>query len=312
MSATPPPSIAILLATYNGMPDLTAQLESYAGQTLPPAAILVSDDGSDDGTRDAVADFATRHPALGVQVLDGPRRGAAANFLSLLMQVDPGIDMVALSDQDDVWLPEKLARGAASLGELPPAVPALYCGRTWECDAQLGNRRLSRRAGKRPSFAHALVQNIAGGNTMMLNAAALALLQRAGQGRPRVVVHDWWIYQMVTGAGGTVLFDDTPQVLYRQHGKNMIGANRGLSAQLRRLWLMMKGRLRRWNTINIRALRSAAAELTPESRALLDRFAAGRDAGIAGRLAMLRRTGVYRQGLSGQVSLYLAGLFGRL
>ena len=306
------PKIAILLATHNGMPDLSVQLESYVTQTLKPVRVMVSDDGSADVTRAIVTDFARAHPELGVILLAGPCRGAAANFLSLLAQVQNDIEIAALSDQDDVWLPEKLARGVAALQAAAADRPALYCGRTWECDEDLSNRRLSRRSGRRPSFAHALVQNIAGGNTMMLNRAAIHLLRSVSAARPRVVVHDWWIYQMITGAGGVVLFDEVPQVLYRQHDGNMIGANSGFAAQRRRLVMMLKGRLRRWNTINIRALERAAEHLTPANRALLARFDEGRNAGLAGRLAMLRDTGVYREGLGGQLSLYLAALMGRL
>lgn len=306
------PSIAVLLATYKGMPALTAQLDSFAEQTLRPQRVLVSDDGSDDGTPEAVEAFGARHPDLGVTLMQGPCRGAAANFMSLLARVPEDVDMIALSDQDDVWLPGKLERGAEWLARVADDQPALYCGRTWECDPDLGNRVKSRRAGKAPSFRHALVQNIAGGNTMMINRAGVALLRAASQSTTRVVVHDWWIYQMITGADGQVLFDEDPYVLYRQHGGNMIGANRGFRAKLRRFSLMLGGRLRRWNTINIRALKQSGAFLSEGNRALLERFAEGRNAGVFGRLGMLRATGVYRQGIEGQISLRLAALLGRL
>ena len=135
-----------------------------------------------------------------------------------------------------------------------------------------------------------------------------AAAARTGQ----VVVHDWWIYQLVTGAGGQVVFDDVPQMLYRQHAGNLIGANTGLRAKLRRLGMLVSGRFGDWNDINIAALRGVSDCLTPENHALLETFAQGRKAGFAGRLAMLRRTGLHRNGLAGQASLWLAAVLGRL
>ena len=71
------PAVAVLMATFNGAAHLAAQLDSFAGQSLPPRWLVVSDDGSTDATLEILADFASRHPAISVTVLHGPRRGAA-------------------------------------------------------------------------------------------------------------------------------------------------------------------------------------------------------------------------------------------
>lgn len=308
------PQIAILLATYNGADGLRAQLDSHAAQTVPPSLILISDDGSTDGTRAVIGAFAEAHPGLRVVLLDGPGTGAAQNFLNLLRHCPDGVDFAAFSDQDDVWLEDKLARGLAALraAGAGDARPRLFCGRSWECDATLRRRRLSPGLRRPPGFRHALVQNLASGNTMMLDRAGLALLRGASREAGELVVHDWWVYQMVAGAGGEVIFDPRPLLLYRQHGGNLIGANRGLRAKRRRLRMLFAGRFRRWNTINIAALRVSAHRLTAENREILQRFADGRDGPLPARLAMLRRTGLYRQGWQAQLSLYLAALLRRI
>lgn len=313
MNNSPTPKVAILLATYNGAPGLPAQLESYVAQSYPPALILVSDDGSRDTTSEIVHEFARTHPELNVQFVPGPRMGAAQNFLSLLRRVPAWIDHVALSDQDDVWLPDKLRRGVKALREVSDqAEPVLYCGRTWECDAGLGNKRLSRGLRRPATFRNALVQNLAGGNTMMLNRAALDLLQAASHEARKLVVHDWWIYQILTGVGGTVLFDDVPLLYYRQHDGNLIGANRGFGAKTRRLSMVLSGRFRRWNTVNIKALSASAHRFTAENRSILKSFAEERDRSVWRRLSMVWRTGLYRQGLQGNLSLYFAALLRRI
>ena len=198
------------------------------------------------------------------------------------------------------------------LAQVPADTPALVGGRSYVCDAELGHRRLSPLPRRPPSFQHALVQNFAGGNTMMLNRAGVDLLRAAAHEAGRIVVHDWWVYQIVAGAGGRVLFDPAPLLLYRQHGGNQIGANSGVEAKIKRLRWMLRGRFRRWNAINLAALRASAHRFTPENRALLEDFAHLQRAGLMERLRLLRRLGLYRQGMAGTLSLWTAAILGRI
>ena len=305
-------AVAVLMATCNGAEYLRAQLESLAAQSLPPRWLVVSDDRSTDGTRAILAEFAARNPAIALHLLDGPGRGAAANFLSLLRQVPAEAELVAIADQDDVWLPGKLARGADMLAAAGRGRPALLGTRTLVCDARLQGRRPSPRWNRPFGIRHALVQSVAGGNTMMLNRAAVSLAAAAAAEARQVVMHDWWLYQIVSGAGGQVLFDAEPQVLYRQHGANQIGANDGFRARVRRLLALVRGDFRHWNTVNLRALGASLHRLTPENRAVLADFARLQQAGAARRLTGLHRLGLYRQGKGGTASLWLAALIGRI
>ena len=304
--------IVILLATWNGAAHLREQLESFRIQTLHPTRLIVSDDGSRDDTRTILAEFAASDPGFVVDIIEGPRRGGAQNFLHLLQAVPLGTDFIALSDQDDVWLPDKIARGVRLLSRLPADRPALMGGRSYICDAELHNQRMSSMPRRSPSFCHALVQNFAGGNTMMLNSAGVDLVRAAAAEAGRVVVHDWWIYQIISGVGGDVIFDEVPLLLYRQHGGNQIGANAGVSAKLRRMRWMLSGRFRRWNAINLAALRASSHRFTPENRAIIADFARLQRSGLWDRLAILRRLGLYRQGLEGTLALWLAAVLGRI
>lgn len=300
-------TVAILLATHNGAHFLPEQLDSYLAQTLPGWQLLASDDASGDGTLAILDRFRRDHPGR-VALVQGPRQGAAANFLSLI-QAAPDADYTAFSDQDDLWLPGKMARAVAMLSGLSPDRPALYASRVTICNRALRPLGLSPGPDRPPSFRNALVQNILHGHSIVCNRAAMALLRQAALRRPVVVMHDWWAYQIVTGARGQIVFDGESQVLYRQHGGNQIGAGHGMGARLRQL---AARRQAHWMTANLAALTQAADLLAADHRALLDRILKARSQGRAGFAAACLRDGLYRQGPGGRLVPALAALAGRL
>lgn len=310
-----PARITILMAVYNGAAYLEEQLDSIAAQTHPTWQIIASDDGSTDSSRTVLADVAHRWAGTGtgkLEVVQGPRQGAAENFMSLLRHAqgqDPAPRWIAFSDQDDIWLPDKLARAQAAL---PADVPALYCGRTWIMDPQMTRRRLSAPRPRAPGFRNALVQNIASGNTILLNPAASAMVLEAATRVGPVVVHDWWVYQLITGAGGRVIHDDTPVLLYRQHAGNEIGANDTLRARLKRIRQLLQGDFRDWNRINIAALYATPDMLNAQNLQILGAFDELAKRPLGPRLAALGRLGLYRQSTPSTVALWVAAVLGKL
>lgn len=300
--------VTILMAVYNGGAVLREQLDSFAAQDHARWRLLASDDGSSDNSRAVLAAFAAE--GHDVTVLDGPGQGGTANFLSLVARAEEDGGWLAFSDQDDVWMPDRLSRGIAALEGLDG--PALYCSRTWITGPDLKGRRLSPARPRGASFRNALVQNVVAGNTILLNAQAARLARAAVHEARRVVVHDWWLYQLVTGAGGAVVHDDRPTLYYRQHVANQIGANDTWPARIRRIRQLLRGDFRAWNAVNIAALSASAHRLTPENRARLDAFADLHAAGPLRRLAALRRLRLYRQSWPAQAALWLAALLGRM
>lgn len=289
------PHVQILLATYNGARYLGAQLDSLTRQSHDAWSLAISDDGSTDHTPAIIDRFAAAHGGRLSARVAGPQRGFAQNFLSLLRIADRSAAYVAFCDQDDVWLPPKLSRALDALGQDDPGRPAMYCGRSYHCDAELRVLRPSPAFARGPGFRNALWQNIGGGNTIVLNASARDLLAEASGAAQDIISHDWWMYQMISGAGGRVHYDARPHLLYRQHDANAVGARQGLRARMARASRLSDGVFRRWTDGNLATLRSSRDALTPEARTILDRYMDLRAGPAAKRPRALARLGLYRQ-----------------
>ena len=290
--------VAILLSTYQGERFLTGQLRSFLDQSHARWTLFWRDDGSTDGSARLLREFADT-AGHDVVCLPGSRKGAMGSFLALLAAVravaQTGTSIYAFADQDDVWLVDKLARGVAALATSAASVPAIYCAGQILVDRELRRTGRSARLRSLPGFPAALTQNIATGCTVMLNTAATDLVLASRP--PADTLHDWWCYLVVSAAGGRVIADPEPVVLYRQHGGNLVGAPAGLLARglaaIRRGPRAFMARLR----LHVGALEAQPQLLTPAARRDLGVIARALRAGLPGRLAALRLAGFRRQGL---------------
>ena len=296
--------VAIVMGLHDAGPSLSAQLESFLDQSWRRWDLHVGDDGGTVRDLAKLETFRERAGHLGhmVCVSPGPRRGFAANYMTMLRHLPPETGFVALSDQDDIWLPSKLERAVRALEKVTG--PGLYCGARviWNPDSDL--RRTSRALARAPSFRNALVENIACGNTIVLNTAALDLIRRSPPEADAVPFHDWWIYLLISGAGGQVIHDPAPQVLYRQHPGNALGAGEAGRNWMRARTEMIAGIYRARIECNLAALVAARGLLSSDHQWLLDRFIAARLAPWPLRLRLLASLGLYRQDRLSQLGLW--------
>jgi len=304
-------SIAILLCTMQGQCYLREQLDSIVKQTHSNWAIWVSDDGSDDDTHVILNEYQTKLGESRFTIHSGPSDGFVANFLSLACKASITADYYAFADQDDIWESDKLTRALQWLQTVPNHLPALYCGRTRIVDSNNQDIGFSPLFTRPPTFTNALVQSLAGGNTMMFNNAARRFLRRAGPD-VKVVAHDWWVYMVVAGCGGRIFYDPVPKVRYRQHDNNLVGTQRGWSAGMVRLRMLFLRRFQNWNDINIDALQNIRIHLTPENKQALDVFSAARQKSFFGRMIGLKRSGIHRQTILGNIGLVAAGILKKM
>ena len=299
------------MAVFEGARFLTKQLSSIQAQTHENFEVWVS---RDCGREDVSAVLAEHVLAFGADrffVLEGPKQGCSANFLSLIFNPEIRADYFAYSDQDDVWHGGKLSRAVAGLEHVPDAIPAVYGTRTYLIDENGRDLGLSPRYRKPPSFRNALTQNIASGHTMVMNRAARALLVASGvRSGP---LHDWWTYLLVTGAGGKAFYDPHPSAWYRQHRQNLIGLSTCPSNQIRRVARLVRGNVRDANTTNCRALYRARHLLTPENRRAFDAYHQAVTEGRSwSRFQGMLKSGAYRQRQAETFGLLVASLFNRV
>lgn len=316
------PTVEILLATYNGARFLREQVDSVLAQDYPTLRILVSDDGSDDETL-AILDQYRQVLPLCVRILEGlpPTGSAPANFLRLMQHATASY--VCFCDQDDVWLPGKVRCSLEAMRVLEQkhgtGMPLLVFTdlRVVDHDLKTMQPSMWATAGIVPGNVHRLerllTQSIVTGCTMMINRPLLELAKRMP---PEASMHDRWI-ALLAGAMGASAFLREPQVLYRQHDCNVVGAVLKDNS-IAGLWFRLRNRgerthQRKLEILQVEALqRQHGTEMPPAGATLLGRYLeSSLNPNPFRRIWLTLRYGFFRQGLLSNFALFLEPFRGK-
>lgn len=230
-----PAPITVLLATHQGRKYLPEQLDSILAQQDVAVRVLVSDDGSTDGTWEYLLERAAGDDRVVLLPRREPTGGAAANFYRLLRDVPDSGGYVALSDQDDIWAPDKLASQVAVLESGADGVSSDVTA--FHPD---GTRQLIRKSYPQREFDY-LLESPGPGSTFLLSPRLVRRIQSVLEDSGAAAAmqyHDWLIYGICRASGWRWHIQDVSTVSYRQHETNVMGANRGISAIRERLALM--------------------------------------------------------------------------
>lgn len=220
-------TIAVVMSTYNGERYLREQIDSILAQEGVAVKLFIRDDGSRDGTAAIIDEYAAAHPNVVFwNKNDIKNIGVTDSFLTLLRDVhdaEPDIPYFAFSDQDDVWLPDKLAAAVTLMQEREPdrEKPALYYSNKTFVDAELKLIE-EEHINYYGDFYDILWTSLASGCTFLMNRrmvtmAVCPLPQRFSS------FHDAWCYRLAVLCGATVVFDRVSHIQYRQHGDNVCG-----------------------------------------------------------------------------------------
>jgi len=214
--------ICTVLATYNGEKYLPEMLDSLMAQSRQPDSIIVVDDGSRDSTLKILENYKNALP-LHIEALpqNTGHRAAFSHALALASAQTQPDDLIALADQDDVWLPHKLE---ILEREIETKKAALVFG-----DAEVVDARGNKTHGSWRALAHIqkdlpFTAQLAGTNpvTGCLSLFRAGILEGALPIPPAVGVHDAWIALLAARRGG-IQSIDAPVIQYRLHDANAVG-----------------------------------------------------------------------------------------
>lgn len=214
--------VNILMSTYNGERFLAEQLDSILAQTYQEWQLLIRDDGSSDRTRDIIKNYCLKDQRIHfVNENESANYGVIKSFFSLLKYEKA--DFYFFSDQDDIWLPNKLDISLTQAGKYDTDKPLLVY-----TDLKVVNSKLEvlHESMIRTQSHHAntqlvqeLTENTVTGGTALINHA----LAEQWRTTENLLMHDWYL-ALVASALGNLVYIDSPTELYRQHEDNVLGA----------------------------------------------------------------------------------------
>ena len=288
--------VTILLSTYNGEQFLSEQIKSIQEQTYRDWQLLIRDDGSTDGTRAVIEDFCCKDDRIAFINRENPQNlGVIQSFHSLLQYQDS--DFYLFSDQDDVWLPDKIAMQLAEADKYDSSQPLLVYTDLKVVDQEL---QVVHESMIRTQSDHAntelvqeLTENTVTGGVSMINRALAQLW--TGKEEHELLMHDWYL-GLLAAAFGNLVYIDKPGELYRQHSNNVLGA-RTLRKRVKN-WVRPHVLFAKyWKLIKdsqTQARNLLVLPLTAENRELIENFVTIMEVPFKERWRRIRRYG-YRK-----------------
>lgn len=218
-------SVAVLMSTYNGERFLKEQIESILSQEQVSVTLFIRDDGSIDQTIEMAQKYAGQYQ--NITFVKGKNVGVGNSFLQLTYSAGEMFDYYAFSDQDDIWLPQKLAKGIEKIGN--DKIPSLYCSNQTLVDKNGNVLGIRHSEPVDTGFLQILCNNKASGCTMLWNRSLQRLLidpdRRPSAALLRKRIHDVWV-GMVASVVGRFIYDENSYILYRQHETNVVGVRK--------------------------------------------------------------------------------------
>lgn len=229
---------SVAMSTYNGERFLAEQLSSICTQTRPVDEIVVSDDGSSDGTLRILEEFRLAHPKIHWNVLtSSENHGFRASFLRALKECRG--DLIFLCDQDDIWVPDKVKTTLSHFERNPAMLSLISDFKTIDADGHFLN-------------PDAPTENLWVSDRVLRDSSSPARItlsemlgRNQGQGCAMAVRHElaqeyiqlnqlWthdWILNLLAALHGELYYCREQLIFYRLHGSNAIGMAQGEHAR---------------------------------------------------------------------------------
>lgn len=299
------PKFLVFLAAFNGRDFLEDQINSILEQEYVDVKIVISVDRSTDGTEQLVDYLASTDTRIEVLTHGLYFGSAGANFYRLIEDVDfTSFDYIAFSDQDDIWLPNKLIRGHEMITKTGASGYSSNVIAFW-LD---GTEKLIVKSQLQREFDY-LFESAGPGCTFIMTPWLVneikCLLKNPFSISRNVTLHDWLAYSICRASGHEWFIDSMPTMRYRQHSSNVIGANRGIKAKFERIKKVFNG----WYRREVIKVAQVCSEISgnPSLKSINECLT---KPGIKSRFGLLRYATEARRGFSDRMFLAFSILIG--
>ncbi len=202
------PLISVALCTYNGEKFLREQIESILAQTYKNLEILIVDDCSTDKTIDILNTYAEKDKRIKL-IRNEVNLGFNKNFEKALGLTSG--DYIAISDQDDIWLPQKLQQLLDNIKNNW----LIFSNSSYFGDSKQG--RLLNDFNLPSNYKGILLRNHATGHTSLMHRDCLNFVLPF----PNAGYYDWWM-GFVASYHNKIFFLDEVLTLYRVHSDSVV------------------------------------------------------------------------------------------
>ncbi len=225
------PKVLILMSTYNGGERIIGQANSILDQSDVDVHLLIRDDGSDQYTRTIIYQFVEAHP-LKTRIIFGENIGWKKSFMELVYSAENGYDYYGFSDQDDIWLNNKIIRCIDSMNDGQCGIKLARC-KPISTDEELKEKKVQEKYLEIPkSYKRVIATEFFQGCSMLWNAEAMGLIQ-SYKIKNSHLAHDYWV-GVVCYICGTIHSCDEGLLFHIRYNEN--------TSQDGNIWL---GRFRR-------------------------------------------------------------------
>lgn len=221
--------VVVLMSSFNGENYIEEQIKSIFQQEHVCVRLLIRDDGSTDDTIEIINKLTDVYEEI--KLIKGQNIGAKASFFELIKNC-PESCYIAFCDQDDVWKKDKLYTAINHLQSYQNK-PAMYFSNLYVVDENLNGYKIMFDNLVSTNLGQALTYNNVVGCTLVVNHLLLSLTKRSLSLNP-YCYHDQWISLVCSCVDGIKIPDKEPHILYRQHGKNCVGAEENIIKKVKK------------------------------------------------------------------------------
>lgn len=241
------PKICILMATYNGEKFIEKQLESIGNQSNVSFDLYISDDNSSDKTIEIIEKFIKdNNKSFNIFLIKNDKNSgsSAMNFMNLLSTINLKKYMaIAFSDQDDIWMENKLSQAYKKLsnGNFDG-----YSSSFYSFDKS-GKATLVDKSSSQKKYDY-IFEGPGPGCTFMISKNLAEKVKEKIKSNitqiNSISFHDWFIYFFSRSLNMSWYIDKNSYIYYRQHDNNVMGSNVGIKSYFKRLGTIYKGEYR--------------------------------------------------------------------